>query len=153
MPSDCNLFLPHQAEVTLISVVCSFRIFLRGVHRFSCFLRKTSVGAQTGSRRSRSVPPRLITSVSCFNATKLRQLNYTRLPIVKVLWGLVCWPRPIRLIKPWGLRHANNGPSRDQEVFTWAAVARNGRREVDGMRQHTNVFRYPSEGSRDAIRT
>ena len=24
-----------------------------------------------------------------------------------------------------------NGPSRDQEVFTWAVVARNGRREVD----------------------
>ncbi len=35
---------------------------------------------------------------------------------------------------------AIKGPSRDQEVFTWAAVVRNGQREVDGTRQHTNDF-------------
>ncbi len=38
------------------------------------------------------------------------------------------------------MRRVENGPSRDQEVFTWAAVARNGQREVDGMRQQPNVW-------------
>ena len=36
-----------------------------------------------------------------------------------------------------------NDPSRDQGVFTWAVVARNGRHEVDETRQYSNVKRQP----------
>ncbi len=44
-----------------------------------------------------------------------------------------------------------NGPSRDQDVITRTAVARNGRREVDGTWQHSNVCRdWPcASGVRD----
>ncbi len=38
------------------------------------------------------------------------------------------------------LRHVNKRPSRDQEAFTWAAVARKCQREVDGTRQKPKVF-------------
>ena len=36
-------------------------------------------------------------------------------------------------------RAAKNHPSRDQEFFTRAAVARNGQSEVDRTRQHSNL--------------
>ena len=49
--------------------------------------------------------------------------------------------RNLDLIKSYVFQDVrNNDPSRDQEVFTWAAVARNGQREVDGMRQQPKGF-------------
>ena len=81
------------------------------------------------------------------SANRPRQLRLCQSQTLQCFFSSVSSPCPaavdgVRI--PSGVRYAIKPPSRDQGVFTWAVVARNGQCEVDGMRQNSKVFRSHS---------